>query len=119
METPVDAVPTLLGRLVLLATILDRETGTYQPRLIGIPSDSSAELEALHRALLMTWLSASMETQVSDAVEYFKSSPAHEGLDPFLLRGGYARLLPPNVDSAHQEHFLQTIPNIIALATRS
>ena len=117
METPVDAVPTLLGRLVLLSTILDRETGTYQPWLIGIPSGSDAELEALHHALLVTWLSASMEAQVSDAVEYFKSSQAHEGFDPFLLGGGYARLLPQNVDSVHREHFLRTIPEIIAMAT--
>ena len=111
----VDAVPTLLGRLVLLSAILDPETGAYEPWLVGIP-DTGAGMETLHHELLLEWLGAGMAAQVSDAAEYFKDAPAHERRKHPLFEGGYARLLPPNTTSAHREHFLRTIPEIVAMA---
>ena len=111
----VDATPTLLGRLVLLSTIQDRETGVYRPWLIGIP-DTGAGMETLHQAILMEWLGAGMKAQVADAAEYFKKRAGAGRGKPPLFEGGYAHLLPPNTTSVHREHFLRTIPKIVAMA---
>jgi hypothetical protein len=47
-----------------------------------------------------------------DAVEYFKDIQCNPNFD----KSGYAWLLPLKTASANREHFLGTIPGIIAMA---
>ncbi len=104
----VDSIPTMLGRLVFLSSMLNETSGTYEPHLVGIPSEGGPEFGALHRELLITWLSAPSETQVADAAEYLQDA---------TVPLPHARLLPPGADPLHRRHFLETLPYILVLAS--
>ncbi len=114
VQIAIDAVPTLLGRLVLLSGMFDEANGTYQPSLIGIPAGACPRAERLHRQMTIEWLSTGFEQQVRDATDCIRGlgGPA---MARFVLQP-YNRLLPRHLDPMHREHFAETIPHVIAVA---
>ncbi len=116
----INAVPTLLGRLLFISAMRDPNGETYMPWLVGVPFDAGEQttsiLGAIHRDLFLSWLAIPMEAQVSDAVEFLTARHDPEAAVGLILRGAASsRLLPPNAENIHKMHFLSEIQLVMEL----
>ena len=117
----IESVPTVIGRIVLMAAMLDRNNRQYVHPL-NLPNLREASANRLmadtHLRLVIAWLDNPLENRVNDMKE-FLSSFGPEGSDlGWVIRrlGKYEDLMPVRIPAMVREHFLREMELSLRLA---
>jgi hypothetical protein len=105
-------IPTLLGRLVYLASLRDRNTGQYEhPELSDVLGRESADqvLRHSHLQVFSQWIGWSLEEKKADLDEYLR-----EGVEQQLIRD-YPSLIPAGARDMERQLYLSDLETLLAL----
>src|SRR5438477_9969161 len=75
VSATIESVPTIFGRIVVLASMLNRRSGRYvHPLPVPALQDPTASdlLREIHERLLVCWLDTTLEYQVDDLVQFLR-----------------------------------------------
>ena len=105
-------VPTVFGRLALLASLRDPATGRYSHeallRILG-PEDTDRALCNSHHQVFSEWLRCSLSEQKSDLDDYLKDAGnSREALD-------YHHLVPPTARDVERQLYLTDLETLLEL----
>ena len=121
MAATMDTVPTVIGRIVLMAAMLDRTNRKYVHPL-NLPNlrDTAANrlMEETHLRLVLAWLDTNLEERVYD-LKGFLSGFGEEGSEVgWVIRrlGKYEDLLPIRTAVTVRKHFLHEMELSLQLA---
>jgi hypothetical protein len=105
-------VPTVFGRLNLLASLRDPTTGRYSHeglvRLLG-PEDTDRALCNSHHQVFSEWLQFSLAEQKDDLDDYLRS--AGKSRDAFQ----YHHLVPPTARDVERQLYLTDLETLLEL----
>lgn len=105
-------VPSVFGRLTLLASLRDAATGRYCNdtllRLLG-PEDADRVLCHSHHQVFSEWLKFSLAEQKTDLDEYLNGSGSSEG------EFKYQHLVPPTARDVERQLYLTDLETLLEL----
>jgi hypothetical protein len=120
VSATIESVPTIFGRIVLLASMLNRQSGRYlHPLPVPALQDAAASelLRETHERLLICWLDTTLEYQVDDLVRFLRGCGEKCPMvaSDLLRREKYSDLLPLKTPETSQKHFLMQIEWVLPL----
>jgi hypothetical protein len=105
-------VPTVFGRLNLLASLRDRATGRYSHegllRLLG-PEDTDRALCNSHHQVFSEWLQFSLAEQKEDLDDYLRTAGTSR------LAFDYHHLVPPTARDVERQLYLTDLETLLEL----
>lgn len=116
-----ESIPTIFGRLILVASFIDRKEQRYTlPVLEKIYDPAAAQklLKDSHQDLLLRWLEMSIEIRVKDASAFFRwlGNDDRSTLRNVIRQGDCSSLLPLQVEEMHAAHFETDIRYVLRAA---
>lgn len=116
-----ESVPTMFGRIVWLANMLDRQSGRYEhPLPFRILRDAAISdlLRRTHEQLIISWLDTTAKYRVLDLAQFLQryQEECFEIASNLLRRNSYADLLPLRIPPMNRDHFLLDMEWALPLA---
>ena len=102
--------PSILGRLIAVAGLRDRETGQYRHELAARFGTGEVDwaLRELHRQIFLGWLNFSLRQQTADLNLYLPSADADEAVLAKLYASAET-WIPPACAAVERELFLSDL----------
>ena len=121
IEEELQLVPTLFGRLDLIAGMCDPDIRVTRCPLLHAActqEELTAIIEREQETLVYNWLAKSWEYRVTDISAYYgrQGKQGRSALATMLHKKSYRRLILPSLTKAHGQDFLGHMPLLLELA---
>lgn len=118
-----NAIPSEIGRLVLLSGLYNPRTRRYLDPLASLVFGHAGmhrHLADAHHHAFTLWLSLTLEAQVLDLIDFFSDTTRFPGetADKWLRDRSYEKLIPPGTIKPQADLFLGDLRIALDLATK-
>ena len=119
VDLAISKIPTSFGKLTLLASLRDENTGHYTDTLAALVYGKrlGAILEQRHRELFLAWLGLDLSTQTTQVEQYITVDGENQYSlnEQWIQQRLYEKLIPPAAREVERKLFVSNLVTILLL----
>ena len=119
VDLAISKIPTSFGKLTLLASLRDENTGHYTDTLAALVYGKglAAVLDQRHRDLFLEWIGLELATQATQVEQYITvdGEDQYNSSEQWINKRLYEKLIPPAAREVERKLFVSNLVTILLL----